>query len=60
MFNQVFLVGRISEDYSKDNSILTVEIKKNGTDNVFETDSVDVNTKGIISQSLSEYCKKVI
>lgn len=58
MFNQVFLVGRIAEDYSKDSSILTVEIKKNGTDNMFETSSVDVTTKGIISQSLSEYCKK--
>lgn len=58
MFNQVFLVGRIAEDYSKDSSILTVEIKKNGTDNMFETGSVDVTIKGIISQSLSEYCKK--
>lgn len=58
MFNQVFLVGRIAEDYSKDSSILTVEIKKNGTDNVFETDSVDVTIKGIISQCLSNYCKK--
>lgn len=58
MFNQVFLVGRIAEDYSKDSSILTVEIKKNGTDNMFETESVDVTIKGSISQSLSQYCKK--
>lgn len=62
--NQIFLVGRITQDFEieeKDNkkigkNVLAVNRSYKNSDGIYETDFIPFSTYNAIAQSCSEYC----
>lgn len=60
MINQVMLVGRIANDINEEDNIITVAITRSfkNENGEYETDFIDVEIRGTIAKTTTEYCKK--
>ena len=60
MINQVMLVGRIANDINEDDNNITVAITRSfkNENGEYETDFIDVEIRGTIAKTTTEYCKK--
>ena len=60
MINQVMLVGRIANDISEEDNNITVAITRSfkNENGEYETDFIDVEIRGTIAKTTTEYCKK--
>ena len=60
MLNQFITVGRIINDLSNDNNIVTIAVTRNykNENGEFETDLIDILIQGIVAEKTMEYCKK--
>ncbi len=60
MINQVMLVGRIANDINEEDNIITVAITRSfkNENGEYETDYIDVEIRGTIAKTTTEYCKK--
>lgn len=60
MINQVMLVGRIANDINEEDNNITVAITRSfkNENGEYETDFIDVEIRGTIAKTTTEYCKK--
>ena len=60
MINQVMLVGRIANDINEEDNNITVAITRSfkNESGEYETDFIDVEIRGTIAKTTTEYCKK--
>ena len=60
MINQVMLVGRIANDINEKDDNITVAVTRSfkNENGEYETDFIDVEIRGTVAKTTTEYCKK--